>query len=827
MTNPTLTQMKPRLGTYVGVFMVTLTTLMYEIVLTRIFSVTMGYHFAFASISIVLLGLTVGALIVHLQPNRFRPETVRRDLWITALAFAVAVLVCFAIQLQIKFQPHATVRGVASAIGILLVISIPFILSGMVVCLALTRFPDKVNRLYAADLVGAALGALVLVLLLNRIDAPSVVAAIGALGAVGALAFALDAGHARAVVAAGIAGALLVSFTAVNALRHDDGDAPLDIKWIREMPDGTYDFDGWSILARINVGEASGSLGWGLSSELPPGTEVDRLRLTIDNVAGTDFIRYDGDPDSTDFLRYDIPNLFHYLRDDADVLVVGTGGGRDILSALEFDQRSVTGVDINGQILDLLTDTYGNFTGHLDRDPRVTLAHDDARSFVTRSDERFDAIQISLIDTFSAGAAGAYALTENSLYTTEAWETFLDHLKPNGIFSVTRWYNYQGVGPVEVYRAVALASQALTNRGVTNPRDHILVYRSPFVFNRVATVLVSPDPFSPADLRRITNVTEDLAFDPVLTPDSAVNSRFAALARPGGPDAALDQFESDVSPPSDNRPFFFQMVDLGNILQGEGWKDTYVTRPVLVLALLAIAVLALTALLIGGPLAYGAWRRRRQGLTRRKGLGPYYGYFAGIGLAFLLVEISQLLRLSIFLGHPIYALTVVLFSILLFSGIGSRLSERFVHMERPRSMVRPLLILLGTLLVYGLVTGPILDATEATTTPVRIVVAIAILFPVGLMMGMPLAIGMRTASSRLDDPPTAFLWGVNGAASVCASVLGMGISLFFGIAVAFWVGFAAYAVAALALTRILRHQPEPATEHAVAVEHPERVIAST
>ena len=263
----------------------------------------------------------------------------------------------------------------------------------------------------------------------------------------------------------------------------------------------------------------------------------------------------------------------------------------------------------------------------------------------------------------------------------------------------------------------------------------------------------------------------------------------------------MDSFSEDISPPSDNRPFFFQMADLHTLLKGSGFRDDFATRPVLVLGMLALAVLALAIGCIVVPLLLTTER------TAHRGMRSFYTYFAGIGLGFLLVEVSQLQRLSIFLGHPIYALTVVLFSVLFFSGLGSMVTERIVRADRPMSMLTPLVVLLAAVAAFGILTPTVVHSMDAATTPVRIATAIGLLAPLSFLMGMPFAIGMRAAASR-PDAPTAFLWGINGATSVCASVFGMVIAVFFGIAVAFWCGFAAYAMAAAAMAFIARSRPD-------------------
>jgi hypothetical protein len=785
--------------------MITLATLMYEIALTRIFSVTMWYHFAFVAISVALFGLTAGALLVHLQPHRFQDFDVRRHLWRYSLLFGVSLALCFVTQLSIPFVPARNAAGAWSVVLTCVVISIPFVFSGVVVCLALTRFPRQVNRLYATDLVGAALGCALLVVLFVVLDGPSLVIAIGALAALGALIFAVDAGSRRGVVWSIAAVIALGGFAGINTYLHSVGHPFLRITWAKGSPDPAHAYEKWNAFSRVTVDSfADGPAppwGFGMSTKVPHDILIDQLGMVIDSTASTVLTRYNGGPAETDFLRYDVTNLAHWLRHDGKVLVVGVGGGRDLLSALEFGQRSVTGVEINGNVLNATDGKYGDFTGHLDRNPRVKIVNDEARSYLARTDERYNLIQISLIDTWAASSAGAFALSENSLYTTQAWRIFFSRLERNGILSVSRWYKIaHSPKPIEAYRTIALAAQALKNIGVARPRDHLLVYRG----GNVATVLVSPwRPFSADDVAQLSRETSRLGFTPLLTPERASDEHFAGLAAPEGPGPAVDAFKEDISPPSDNRPFFFQTANLSTLLHGAGFTSDQSMRPVLVLALLGLAVLGLTLGFIVLPLL----------LTTRpaahRGMLPFYTYFAGIGLGFLLIEVSQLQRLTIFLGQPTYALTVVLFSLLVFSGLGSMASGLLARSTRAWPRLAAFGVLLVVVTVFGVVTPHVISAMDDATTPVRIATAVAMLMPLGLLMGMPFPIGMRAASAR-PGAPTAFLWGINGATSVCASVLAVVIAVFFGIAASYWTGLVAYAVAAASLVVLTRRQLIPA-----------------
>jgi len=792
-------------GTYGGLFVITLSTLMYEIALTRIFSVTMWYHFAFAAISIALFGMTVGALIVYLIPGWFPRDRVKQRLWLCALLFSTSMLASFAIQLQIPFKPHWDAAGVASVVGTYAVISVPFIFSGIVVCLALTRFPASVNRMYAADLVGAALGCVLLVWLLGVVDGPSAVIAIAATAGGGALLFALDGGSARGTSLAFACCGALFGFAALNAYLAEQREPILHLVWVREHKEELHPYEKWNAFSRITVGgDPDQPLDVALSEACPP-SRVNQLALVIDATAGTVITRYDGDASKLAFLRCDHTNLAHYIRQPAKVAIIGTGGGRDVLSALAFGQPSITGIELNGAIIDAVNEEYGDFTGHLDRQPGVRFVNDEARSYLARTDERFDIIQISFIDTWAATAAGAYALSENGLYTVEGWDTFLDRLEPNGVLSVSRFYSGVGEPPLEAYRLTALGTKTLMQRGVDDPRAHMLMYEGPTGPYGVstATMLISPDPFSDADVRTIDAEASRLGFTTVLTPTQARDELFAGLASADRVDATIERFTKDVSAPTDDRPFFFQMANVDTIFSKTIFEDSYLVRPVRVLLLLSLAVVVLTAMCIAVPLLIAS--RRWSGAA--DGMSPFYLFFAAIGLGFLLVEIAQLQRLIIYLGHPTYALSVVLFSLLLSSGIGSLLSERLASPGNRASIAAALASLLAVVVAAGLATPLLIDRFDGATMELRIALSAALLMPMGLTMGLPFPLGMKVASQQ--DAPTTFLWGINGATSVCASVLGTAIALLWGISIAFWAGAACYAVAGAALTYAILREPRP------------------
>jgi hypothetical protein len=790
---------------YGGLFLVTLATIMYEIALTRIFSVTMWYHFAFVAISVAMFGMTVGALVVYLRPGWFPADRLDRGLGASALLFGLSIVISLFTQLIVPFAPGLSLLGLYSVIFTYVVVAIPFIFSGICVTLALTRFPRQLPSIYGVDLLGAAVGCVMVIVALDVTDGPTTVVGTGLIACCAAGAFLARTEGVRLRAGALIAITLLAAFVAVNSLRIAEQASLLRVQWVKGGRETPPLFEKWNSFSRVTVyGDPTQPVkprGWGQSSTYPPDRRVPQLELLMDAAAATVLTGFDGRFETVEHLKYDVTNAPHWLRRDARVLVVGVGGGRDVLSALAFGQREVVGVEINGTILDVLTAYFGAFTGRLDRDPRVTLVNDEARSYIARQPSRFDILQISLIDTWAATGAGAFVLSEHSLYTTEAWELFLDRLTPTGLLSVSRWYFDQR--PDETYRVTSLAVTALARRGITRPRDHIAIVRHATGADGrlaplgVATLLVSPSPLSPADVDALEAAARRLHFDVLLSPRHPGAPMFEALT--SGRDLAplYAQFPVNIAPPTDDSPFFFHTLRLRDILSGELWRTQLGGRlanvqAVWVLGVLLFTVVGLTILCIVVPLALTTDRRVLAGSA------SLFVFFAGIGFGFMLVEISQMQRLIVFLGHPTYGLSVVLFAMLASSGLGSLATGRF-HGRGARAAT-PLVALLVILAVFGTATPMVIRAFAAATTPTRIAVAIALLFPIGFLMGMAFPLGMRAATGRAPAL-TPWLWGINGATSVCASVVALAIALHWGIAASFWAGVVCYVMATVSLMK--------------------------
>ena len=737
----------------------------------------MWYHFAFMAISLAMFGLAAGAVLIEVM-KKMEPHAslAKAGLW-----FAITSALCFTAQLYIPADPETKLAWTALAFTL---IAVPFVFGGIVVCVALTRFPAFTGKLYAADLAGSAAGCLLTIPILNAIHAPTAVILNAGIAALAAAAFSLSVqGKLRWIAVASSIG--LLAAAGIN-----QSVKVIDIQWLKG---GKYFHDAlyekWNALSRIYIGnQNSEPFGWGMSPAYKPNRKLEQLYLNIDSGAATVITKFDGNFDALEHLKYDVTALAHYLKDQASVLVIGVGGGRDILTALLFGQRHVTGVEINPDILRVLTDRFAEYSGNLQANPGVTLVHDEARSYVARSDEKFGIIQASLIDTWAATSAGAYVLTENGLYTKEAWVTFLNHLTADGILTMSRWY-YEAQ-PAETLRLTALATASLMDIGVEDPRRHIMVVRkrdtSELGQYSVATILVSRRPFTDAEVERITQLSQQMEFVSVLTPHFSERPEFEAIATRGKYDELVQTYPLNIAAPTDDTPFFFHMLRAGDLLKASTYQgmNEINLKAVKVLGTLLGIVTALSAAAIIAPLALR--RRVRQTHSIRLMI-----YFAAIGLAFMMVEIGQLERLIVFLGHPIYGLTVVLFVLLLASSIGSLYSHRCGRW----------IWLLPVALAGFIFVGPFFTSTlAAASTPLRIAVSALLLFPSGFFMGMAFPLGIKKAEYSDEGAPTAWYWGINGAFSVISSVLAVVVAVFWGVTATLLVGLVAYVVALITLT---------------------------
>jgi hypothetical protein len=763
----------------------------------------MWYHFAFVAISLALLGSGTAGVWLYLASDRFPKERIQERLTLLAILFAVSTVVAFLIYCQIPFEVRAIGEGMAwSGLGwlvlIYLVLATPFLLGGGTVALAISHFNQSAGKVYFFDLFGASLGCLLSIAALSAFGGAGAVLFVGLLGGIAALVFSLEA-HRRRWRLMGIAVLLLLAGGLVgNQLG----------EWLQVRTRGGYDaertivYEKWNALSRVTVYEDPHWLqpfGWGLS-ETYQGPDPGHLMVLIDAKAGTPIQKWDNDPRTVEFLRYDLTSLAYYILPRARVFIIGPGGGRDVLTGLLFGAEQIVGAEINPAIIHAARDRFGDYAGHVYDHPNVQVAVEDARTHLIRSPGQFDLIQASLIDTWAASLAGAFALSENGLYTREAFFGYYEKLSQRGIVSFSRWYFVEE--PAETLRLVALGLDAWKRAGVADPASQIMVVanlaQTRSATEGLATMLLKKSSFTPQEVGYLSAICDDLGFTILYAPGIPKDNRVSRLVTAPDLGRAIDDYPLNLTPPTDDRPFFFNFVRPGTRSSPTA-KESPVYRASAEANDLLLAVLGISlAFTVAFMLAPMAWRRK--GDLRFAKRWPGLLYFAALGVGFMLIEIPLIQRLSLYLGSPTYALAVVLFTILLSSGVGSLSTQR---RHRKGALRRLRLAILALMVVVGLhlaLLPRLLDATQHRTLAVRIGVSVAAIFPAGFFLGQPFPLGIRRAGSQ-NQEVIPWLWAVNGAASVVGSVLATIVALQAGFQVVSLAGLLCYG-AALAVTAL-------------------------
>jgi hypothetical protein len=817
-----------------GIFLTSMSTLILEVTLTRVFSVTMWYHFAFLAVSLALTGSAVAGVVLYFFPHLARPDRVGRWLGWGAMALALSVPVTFVLYLQIPFRPDLNRTGLpwSQVVWLALIyldLTVPFFLSGAVISLALSAWSEQAGRLYWADLTGAALGCLASIAALEALGGAGAVLAAGAVAGLAGVALATN--ETRMGRVGGILVALLLVALVAGNARYGWVTISVSKTGGEEAPRA---YEKWNAHSRVTVYEINRSpffwsvsdIGW--QRTIQQGGLGHRL-LLIDAAAGTPIQEFTGDLYWVSFLRYDLTSFVYHLVDRPETLVIGPGGGRDVLAALASGAPHVTAVEVNPAVVEAVRGPFADFAGHLYDRPDVTVVVEDARGYIARSPHRYDVIQAALIDTWAAGASGAFALSENSLYTVEAFRTYYEHLTDRGILTVSRWY--MPGRPAETLRLVSTGMAGWARAGVADPRQHVAVIAHFVTSNPqegLATVLFKRTPFTPEEVAAIEDRARELGFTVLYAPGLPVTEEVGAFLTADDPAAWIARYPLDITPATDDRPFFFNLVRFGDLfspaLRASGVYQISIESAGILLAILGITA-AVGVLFVLWPLGWGV---RRRGLAAPS--ARMLVYFGALGVGFMLVEIPTIQRLTVYLGRPVYSLAVGLFALLLFSGLGSLWAGRrrgqpaggqpqggqpqgprpeALGPEGPRpegasrpeglplqapALVQAPMVLVVLIGLNALAVPWVLDRTVGWPLAARLAVAVLILAPLAFLMGMPFPTGVRQAGARRPGV-VPWLWGINGVMSVMGSALSIALAIHLGIRATLLIAAGCYALA--------------------------------
>lgn len=788
-------QTSNRLAT-IAVGLVSFASLLLELAMTRLFSVVLFYHFAFFAISVALLGLGSGGVFAHVRRewlSRFGIRTL--GTWIGCLN-SIFILLALEVVLHTPVALEVNGRNFAKLTLIYVVVAVPFFLTGLLFSVLFARSSARISVLYGADLTGGACACLAVVPLLNLVGAPNALLFACVAMAVAAAIWAESGkGRVLALVLAGILAALMAgNFSG---------------KWIDVVyAKGIFrdpqwmEFAKWNAISRIEVNRQDGARYIVIDADATSAVMNVDPALWDRNQDSNPTPVHTGLPAQSGFnwkksLMAAAPSVANVLRPHGDFAIIGPGGGVDVLRAVANGSPSVTGIEINPTIVNsVMRGRYAGYSYHLYDLPQVHIHLQDGRSYIRGTKETYDVVEMTLVDTWASTAAGAFALSENNLYTVEAFREYFHHLKPDGIIAVTRWEFKQ---PREALRVVSQAIKALHQNGVADPRENFIIVADGGLNEdgRPVLVLAKKTPFTPAEQSAVIQHLKENPNLVWLNPPAkysgmqtlpAAAGAFQELIQSNDPQGFARTYAYNVTPVTDGAPFFFFTFKTGyvvrNIIAGTGrGMDWRFNLGLVVLAmLLVISTAAVMAFLVLPLLLHREIGSRPAKLSALL-------YFVAIGLGYILVEISLIQRFVLFLGHPTYALTVVVFLLLLSSGAGSFSTRRSSVGLIVGAIVA--LVLLNVLLLPW-----VLSAAVGLGFAVKLIISGLLLAPLGFLMGMPFPTGLKLLSQS-GNATVEWAWAMNAAASVLGSVAAMVIAIHFGLTATLSCAALAYALALL------------------------------
>lgn len=790
-------------GFYLEILLASLALVLLEISYTRVFSYKLFYYFTYLIIGIALLGMGSGGIFVSLFA-RLRETTPSRLIAVCCLAASASVPAGYVLVSLLQLNT-GLLPGVSELLVLAVICSVvffPFLMVGIVISTIFGARPEEIGRLYFADLIGAGIGCALCVPLLWTLTPPGAIMASGLALALAALR--LCASEHRGLLPLNV---LLVAGLGLTVLFPGQLPDPVpdQVKTMgpQQLEGSSVLFSRWNPVFRIDVTKAD---------EGP--TAESRYWLNHDGMLGSSVLRFNGDLASmADRFERDTRSTPFGLLDPAPkVMIIGSAGGHEILTSLYFGAESITAVELNPVTVSLLTRHFADFTGRIAMHDKVDLQNDEGRTFVMRDDGEYDLIWFVAPDSYSAmnaASSGAFVLSESYLYTVEMIKESLAHLSEDGVLCVQFGEINFDHKPNRTARYLATAREAYRELGIEDFESHVLLSTTPEFFT-MASILLKNTPFTDEEVRRFRA-------------NAAVVDRSQVLhaaGRDGGPmlghpvnqvislsDAELERwmesYPYDVSPVTDDSPFFWHFARFRDAFAGDWTAKEEVWDPedatgerVLITLLVFAAVFAAVFLLLPLLTIRRVWSQI-----------PYKGnaviYFAALGLGFMFFEVCLIQQLTLFLGYPTYSLTVTIFSLLIFTGIGSLATERYAN-ERNRALYGLLgaLVVLMLWLQFGL--PAMASAFVSASFPARVALTVAFIAPLGLVLGAFMPIGLTTLDTVTEHGKEFIAWGwaVNGFFSVMSSILATILSMTLGFKMVLLVATLIYAAGIFALTRI-------------------------
>ncbi len=810
-------------GKYLALALVSGGVLALQITVTRIFSLIIWHHFTYLVIGVALLG--GGAAGAFLAVRQWDGPTLKRRLGLLALSFSLASLLNLAAMRFVAIDPLRaaqlpwTIAGLAIYFACLFT---TFFTGGLSIAAAFSHWSTRSHKLYFADMLGAGVATIGILALIELLGGPASIALIASLGALAAVLFGLELPRRLRLV---VPATLLVPLALLAMLLLRPLQLPVpeskELGWAMRAQGAQPEYTRWNPVGRVDVmpeimvtepmivGAVSSAYPLDGRPELP-------LRLvTIDGTSMTGMYQFDGSEADLQRFRFldhaVISAVYHLGIEKPKALKIGVGGGLDILLARLYGASSITAIELNPSIVELLTGPYADYTGRLAEHPGTRLIVAEGRSFLSRTEEQYDIIQGIGLDNLAALSGGAYVLAESYIYTVESLEQSLNALTPRGVFSWTRDVN---APPREMLRLTGLAAEALRRMGVERPGDHIAIVANESGQN--ATLLVSRAPFTTAQMERLRAWAAANNFSMLQDPLVRLDNTFTQYLYAEDPRAFERAYTFNVFPVTDDNPFFYNYFKWSNLHFNDAYQGRLNRFPIGNLVLLTLFTLSVaTAILfIVAPLA----RYRRDGL-RTAGALPVLAYFSLLGAGYIFVQIVLIQRFTLFIGYPIHAVTTTIASMLAFSALGSLLGRRILH-GAPH-LQATLALIGGLILLYILALPPIFGALLRLSDGARILASVLLIAPLATVMGMPFPTGLRQLGERAPQM-APWAWGMNGVFSVVGSAVVILVSMVSNFTVALACGATCYLAAAGVCAALWRshmaYAPVPAQREALPAD---------
>jgi hypothetical protein len=801
---------------FLGVFLVAMAVLSLEVILTRIFSFSIWYHFAYLTISMALLGFGSSGAILAAYPQILAKGR-NRVLVVVSLVSCCAIIGALLIFSRYPLQPGtmftAPIQFSWSLLGYYVGITLPFFFAGMAIATSLEAFAEEVSYLYFWDLFGAAIGSLLSLLLINWLGAPGGVLVCALLMLVAASFFATQISKTLTFVMT----LLSLGFVCVIPfVKNQITIMPCDQKAVSNVYEepGRFKslFSEWNAINRVDVYTSTKKsvrdclwCNTGIS-EAYKGTFPDVHTILFDAHNGSNIYQFSGNMNKIRFLDYHLLKTPYVVKEKPKVLILGVGGGIDVLNALNNDASSITAVELQPLAVNLLKGKFARWTGYLFTDyEQINLIAGEGRNFVSSTDERYDHIQITSTDTFAALNTGAYLMMESYLYTVDAISTYFDHLTENGTLCIIigdmlrkGGYQYQPLNS----RLVLQFLEALRAKGIESPQRHIAVFGKRQKHGVVRSIpLLKKTPFTRADMVKLRSFSKKVGtyviFDPLV--DKAPDSFMEKVIRAGSKEreSLIDEAPYNIIPCTDDNPFFFHFIRWNEVLDVFNPKKYTFITPVFgqaILLLLLAQSIILSFIFIILPLLTSTKTRFKAG----KSLG-YLLYFLSLGIGFMFIEISFIQKFVLFLGYPAYAFAITIFSLLLFSGLGSYWTGKF---ERsPESSIKnSFLALVPILLLYAWFLPYIFNYFIGENFWIKGLIAVLFQMPLGFVLGMFFPLGIKVVN-RVNVRMVPWAWGINGMSSVVSTIVAIILAMNYGFAVVVYLAIAVYFVGTASMLR--------------------------